>query len=237
MTLVTSPLQRPVTRFHVLLSFGLAACLTFVGASDAHADEEVSAGPLVTELDAPDDGTAEADAAETDADAASDESVSAGDAAESDAAETDAAEGDAAEADADTTDDHEEGEEDEHAETTAWTNDTSDPNYTGELVALGVITTLGVGGGIAYLVGAGSTNRELQDVQGSSLFDDDQRIVLEQTRNTQRVLGYTLLSVGVVSAAGFTYLLVKQSQRGSSELVAAPIPMRGGGGAFVRIRW
>lgn len=94
-------------------------------------------------------------------------------------------------------------------------------------VAFGVVSGAALAGGIAFLLAAKSTGEDLAAVDGTLIIDTNNRLVLRQEQESQRIIGYTLIGIGVVAGTAMTWKLVgaDEDDGGASVSVA---PMIGG---------
>ncbi len=91
-------------------------------------------------------------------------------------------------------------------------------------VAFGVVSGAAIAGGIAFLLTARSTGEQLDAVDGTLIIDTNNRLVLRQEQESQRIIGYTLIGIGVVAGTAMTWKLVGADEDdGGASLSVAPI--------------
>lgn len=103
-----------------------------------------------------------------------------------------------------------------------------------EITALSTVATLALGGSATFFLVARNTADQRDAIVGQSLYDQGQRYTLEQQQRSEQILGFTLLSVGILAASGLTYVLWdSRSARGVDQsLTIAPAFERGGAGVL-----
>jgi hypothetical protein len=96
----------------------------------------------------------------------------------------------------------------------------------GDEIAIGVVAGSCFIAGASFLVVASNRRDELDRVEGSTLYSNEQRRILQQQDEGNRLLGYSLLGVGLLASAGLAVLIHDDGP----ELSVAPTATRRGGG-------
>lgn len=96
----------------------------------------------------------------------------------------------------------------------------------GDEIAIGVIAGSCFVAGAAFLVVASNRRDDLDRVEGTTLYADEQRRIYQQQDEGNRLLGYSLIGVGLLASAGLAVLI----HNDGPELSVAPTANRRGGG-------
>lgn len=90
-------------------------------------------------------------------------------------------------------------------------------------VAFGVVSGASLAGGVAFLLAARATGEDLDAVDGDLIIDTNNRLVLRQEQESQRIIGYTLIGVGVVAGTAMTWRLLGANEDDGASVSIAPM--------------
>lgn len=96
----------------------------------------------------------------------------------------------------------------------------------GDEIAIGVVAGSCFVAGAAFLVVASNRRDDLDRVEGTTLYANEQRRIYQQQDEGNRLLGYSLIGVGLLATAGLAVLI----HNDGPELTVAPSASRRGGG-------